>query len=164
MYDGQEEHGNLVWDKNGEDFEAAQQQMGLKAFCHKVKVPHVLDPDTLDSILENIWTKSSPLLAGTVSADFPEDRIFTSGWQRQVRSSRSSSHSQHDRKDSQTYHEHNGLVTSEDDCRNNDLLSDGERAAMEPFVQRKMTEGKERPVVGWDETEAKKRFSELLSN
>ncbi|KAG5805407.1 hypothetical protein H9Q74_010684 [Fusarium xylarioides] len=45
-----------------------------------------------------------------------------------------------------------------------DLLSDDERAAMEPFVQRKMAEGKERRVVEWDETEAQKRFSELLFN
>ncbi|KAF5645457.1 kinase-like domain protein [Fusarium sp. NRRL 52700] len=45
-----------------------------------------------------------------------------------------------------------------------DLLSDDERAAMEPFVQRKMAEGKERRIVEWDETEAKKRFSELLFN
>ncbi|KAF5532623.1 aromatic-amino-acid decarboxylase [Fusarium mexicanum] len=45
-----------------------------------------------------------------------------------------------------------------------DLLSDDERAAMEPFVQRKMAEGKERRIVEWDETEAQKRFSELLFN
>ncbi|KAF5974580.1 hypothetical protein FBULB1_7716 [Fusarium bulbicola] len=44
------------------------------------------------------------------------------------------------------------------------LLSDDERAAMEPFVQRKMAEGKERRIVEWDETEAQKRFSELLFN
>ncbi|EWG41938.1 hypothetical protein FVEG_03918 [Fusarium verticillioides 7600] len=35
---------------------------------------------------------------------------------------------------------------------------------MESFVQRKMAEGKERRIVEWDETEAKKRFSELLLN
>ncbi|KAF5964583.1 aromatic-amino-acid decarboxylase [Fusarium coicis] len=40
-----------------------------------------------------------------------------------------------------------------------DLLSDDERAATESFVQRKMAEGKERRIVEWDETEAKKRFS-----
>ncbi|KAF4956497.1 hypothetical protein FGADI_3776 [Fusarium gaditjirri] len=45
-----------------------------------------------------------------------------------------------------------------------DLLSDVERAAMEPFVQRKMAERKERRIVEWDETEAQKRFSELLFN
>ncbi|RKL47555.1 hypothetical protein BFJ72_g1787 [Fusarium proliferatum] len=45
-----------------------------------------------------------------------------------------------------------------------DLLSDDERAAMEPFIQRKMAEIKERRIVEWDETEAQKRFSELLFN
>ncbi|KAF5583639.1 kinase-like domain protein [Fusarium subglutinans] len=45
-----------------------------------------------------------------------------------------------------------------------DLLSDDERAAMEPFVQRKMAGGKERRIVEWDETEAQRRFSELLFN
>ncbi|KLO86020.1 uncharacterized protein LW93_14645 [Fusarium fujikuroi] len=45
-----------------------------------------------------------------------------------------------------------------------DLLSDDERAAMEPFIQRKMAESKERRIVEWDETEAQKRFSELLFN
>ncbi|KAF9767157.1 hypothetical protein IL306_000333 [Fusarium sp. DS 682] len=43
-----------------------------------------------------------------------------------------------------------------------DLLSDGEREAMEPFIQRKMAESKERCIVEWDEMEARKRFSELL--
>ncbi|KAK1973252.1 phosphotransferase [Colletotrichum cereale] len=42
------------------------------------------------------------------------------------------------------------------------LLSEEERAAMGPFVERKMTESKERRIVGWDPTEAKRRFSELL--
>ncbi|KAF4420245.1 aromatic-L-amino-acid decarboxylase [Fusarium acutatum] len=37
MYEGQGEHDNLVWDKNDEDFEAAQQQMRLKTFCRKVE-------------------------------------------------------------------------------------------------------------------------------
>ncbi|KAF5714064.1 kinase-like domain-containing protein [Fusarium globosum] len=45
-----------------------------------------------------------------------------------------------------------------------DLLSDDERATMEPFIQRKMAESKERRIVEWDETEAQKRFSELLFN
>lgn len=42
------------------------------------------------------------------------------------------------------------------------LLSEEERAAMEPFVERKMTESKERRIVDWDPTEARQRFSELL--
>ncbi|EXK33202.1 hypothetical protein FOMG_11951 [Fusarium oxysporum f. sp. melonis 26406] len=37
MYNSQEEHDNLVWDKNDEDFEAAQQQLRLKTFCRKVE-------------------------------------------------------------------------------------------------------------------------------
>lgn len=41
---------------------------------------------------------------------------------------------------------------------------DDERAAMEPFVQRKLAESKDRLIVEWDETEAQKRFSELLFN
>ncbi|KAF4438625.1 hypothetical protein F53441_12758 [Fusarium austroafricanum] len=45
-----------------------------------------------------------------------------------------------------------------------DMLSDEERAAMEPFVERKMAESKERRIVEWDEAEAeaKQRFTELL--
>ncbi|KAI5854506.1 phosphotransferase [Durotheca rogersii] len=42
------------------------------------------------------------------------------------------------------------------------LLSEEERAAMEPFVGRKMTESKERRIVNWDPTEARQRLSELL--
>ncbi|KDN67149.1 putative phosphotransferase [Colletotrichum sublineola] len=42
------------------------------------------------------------------------------------------------------------------------LLSKDERAAMDPFVERKMAESKERRIVDWDPTEAKQRFSELL--
>ncbi|KAK2018413.1 phosphotransferase [Colletotrichum eremochloae] len=42
------------------------------------------------------------------------------------------------------------------------LLSEDERAAMDPFVERKMAESKERRIVSWDPTEAKQRFSELL--
>ncbi|KAL2752450.1 hypothetical protein ACRALDRAFT_2061008 [Sodiomyces alcalophilus JCM 7366] len=42
------------------------------------------------------------------------------------------------------------------------LLSEEERAAMEPFVRRKMSESKERRIVDWDPTEAKGRLSELL--
>jgi hypothetical protein len=41
---------------------------------------------------------------------------------------------------------------------------DDERAAMEPFVQRKLAESKDRLIVEWDETEAQKRFSEVLFN
>jgi hypothetical protein len=37
LYDGQEEHDNLVWDKNDEDFEAAQRQLRLKTFCRRVE-------------------------------------------------------------------------------------------------------------------------------
>jgi len=42
------------------------------------------------------------------------------------------------------------------------LLSKAERDAMEPFVERKMVESKERIIVDWDPTEAKQRLSELL--
>jgi hypothetical protein len=42
------------------------------------------------------------------------------------------------------------------------LLSDEERVAMEPFVERKMDESKERKIVDWDEIEARKRLAELL--
>jgi hypothetical protein len=42
------------------------------------------------------------------------------------------------------------------------LLSEEERAAMDPFVERKMAESKERRIVDWDPTEARQRFSELL--
>ncbi|KAK1766503.1 hypothetical protein QBC33DRAFT_578854 [Phialemonium atrogriseum] len=42
------------------------------------------------------------------------------------------------------------------------LLSEEEREAMEPFVERKMNESKERRIVDWDLTEAKQRFSEVL--
>jgi hypothetical protein len=44
------------------------------------------------------------------------------------------------------------------------LLSEEEREAMEPFVKRKIEEGKERKIMEWDEEEAKKRFSQLLFN
>lgn len=42
------------------------------------------------------------------------------------------------------------------------LLSEEERQAMEPFVERKMNESKARRIVDWDPTEAKRRFSEVL--
>ncbi|KAJ2895228.1 hypothetical protein MKZ38_006759 [Zalerion maritima] len=42
------------------------------------------------------------------------------------------------------------------------LLSEEEKAAMEPFVETKMAESKERRIVDWDPTEARQRFSELL--
>ncbi|CAM1503233.1 Fc.00g080090.m01.CDS01 [Cosmosporella sp. VM-42] len=44
------------------------------------------------------------------------------------------------------------------------LLTDDERKAMEPFVERKMNESRERIIVNWDSTAAKQRFSELLSD
>ncbi|KAF5661596.1 kinase-like domain-containing protein [Fusarium circinatum] len=37
FYDGQEELDNLVWDKNDEDSEAAQNQLRLKTFCRQVE-------------------------------------------------------------------------------------------------------------------------------
>jgi hypothetical protein len=43
-----------------------------------------------------------------------------------------------------------------------DLLTDQERAAMEPFVERKLEEAKERVIVNWEPEEAQKRLSELL--
>jgi hypothetical protein len=43
-----------------------------------------------------------------------------------------------------------------------DLLSEEERQAMEPFVQRKIYESQERILVEWDPAEAKQRLSELL--
>ncbi|KAF7534110.1 hypothetical protein G7Z17_g13411 [Cylindrodendrum hubeiense] len=42
------------------------------------------------------------------------------------------------------------------------LLSEEERAAMEPFVERKMAESKERLIVDWDPVEAKQCLSGLL--
>jgi hypothetical protein len=42
------------------------------------------------------------------------------------------------------------------------LLTDRERAALEPFVERKMRESEERIIVNWDPVEARKRFSEVL--
>ena len=42
------------------------------------------------------------------------------------------------------------------------LLTEEERAAMEPFVARKMEESKERIIVDWDPAEATQRFSEVL--
>ncbi|KAH0599418.1 hypothetical protein MHUMG1_02205 [Metarhizium humberi] len=42
------------------------------------------------------------------------------------------------------------------------LLNDGEREAMESFVERKMGEMGDRRIVDWDPDEAKRRYSELL--
>jgi hypothetical protein len=42
------------------------------------------------------------------------------------------------------------------------LLSEKERAAMEPFVEWKMEDKKERILVDWDPEEAKQRLSEVL--
>ncbi|KAF4988158.1 hypothetical protein FGRMN_9926 [Fusarium graminum] len=44
------------------------------------------------------------------------------------------------------------------------LLTEEERIAMEPFVEKKMAESKDRCIVEWKEEEAKERFSELLFN
>ncbi|KAK3298755.1 uncharacterized protein B0H64DRAFT_422494 [Chaetomium fimeti] len=42
------------------------------------------------------------------------------------------------------------------------MLTDEERAALEPFVERKMRESKDRIIVDWDDVEAKRRLSEVL--
>ncbi|KFG79289.1 hypothetical protein MANI_011679 [Metarhizium anisopliae] len=42
------------------------------------------------------------------------------------------------------------------------LLNDGEREAMEPFVERKMEEMGDRRIVDWDPDEARRRYSALL--
>lgn len=42
------------------------------------------------------------------------------------------------------------------------LLSDDERRAMEPFVETKMIESKERIIVDWEPEKARERLSELL--
>jgi hypothetical protein len=42
------------------------------------------------------------------------------------------------------------------------LLGEKERRAMEPFVERKMEESKERILIDWDPKEAKERLSEVL--
>lgn len=42
------------------------------------------------------------------------------------------------------------------------LLSDMERGAMEPFVERKMEESKERVLVDWDDEQVKERLAEVL--
>jgi hypothetical protein len=41
------------------------------------------------------------------------------------------------------------------------LLSERERAAMEPFVERKMSEVEERVIVDWDPEEARERLAEV---
>lgn len=43
-----------------------------------------------------------------------------------------------------------------------DLLNEDERAAMEPFVNRKMEESRDRRIVDWEANEAKSYFSSLL--
>ncbi|KAH8661724.1 phosphotransferase enzyme family protein [Ilyonectria robusta] len=45
-----------------------------------------------------------------------------------------------------------------------DLLGEGERRAMEPFVKRKMEESKERILMDWNPAEAKKLVTEILLN
>ncbi|KAF4980538.1 hypothetical protein FZEAL_3473 [Fusarium zealandicum] len=57
-----------------------------------------------------------------------------------------------------------GRVVAKDDLWKSrvHLLSEEEKAAMEPFVERKMSESKERRIVDWDPIEARLRFSELL--
>jgi hypothetical protein len=42
------------------------------------------------------------------------------------------------------------------------LLTDRERAMLEPFVERKMNESKDRAIVDWDPVEARQRLSEVL--
>jgi hypothetical protein len=42
------------------------------------------------------------------------------------------------------------------------LLTDRERAMLEPFVERKMSESKDRAIVDWDPVEARQRLSEVL--
>ena len=42
------------------------------------------------------------------------------------------------------------------------LLTDRERAALEPFVERKMRESQDRIIVDWDSEEAKNRLSEVM--
>jgi len=42
------------------------------------------------------------------------------------------------------------------------LLSEGERNAMEPFVERKMRESKERVLVDWNDEQVKERMAEVL--
>lgn len=42
------------------------------------------------------------------------------------------------------------------------LLSDRERNAMEPFVEKKMLESKERLLVDWGDKDATKRLAEVL--
>jgi hypothetical protein len=44
------------------------------------------------------------------------------------------------------------------------LLSEDERMVMEPFVERKMAEAKDRCIIEWDEEEekAEARFFDLL--
>ncbi|KAH6628112.1 hypothetical protein F5144DRAFT_654088 [Chaetomium tenue] len=43
-----------------------------------------------------------------------------------------------------------------------DLLTKGEMAALEPFVERKMRQSKDRVIVEWDQEEAKRRLLEVL--
>jgi len=44
------------------------------------------------------------------------------------------------------------------------LLSEAEKIGMEPFVERKMEETKERKLVEWDPEDAKQRLAEVLFN
>ena len=56
-----------------------------------------------------------------------------------------------------------GMVSKDELWRTRfDLLSDKEKAAMEPFVKWKMEDKKERLLINWDAEEARQRLSSLL--
>ncbi|KAI7766691.1 hypothetical protein LZL87_004991 [Fusarium oxysporum] len=217
MYDGQEEHDNLVWDKNDEDFETAQQQLRLKTFCRKVEgfvqqkfgkpatlispliiggfnilyrvqvedmspdVMFILDPpwwllletaemwspdleewrQTYESRL-GIWL--SAMEKAEASMGTPACNTLPVPLSRYMRESCQTgrfflSYAAHER----FFGDRDPGVVKGDLWRKRiDLLSDDMRAAMEPFVQRKLAESKDRLTVEWDETEAQKRLSFLL--
>ncbi|KAM0087175.1 hypothetical protein ACKRZS_000715 [Fusarium odoratissimum] len=142
MYNGQEEHDDLVWDKNDEDFEAAQQQVRLKTFCRKVE-------GFVKQKFGKPATLISPLIIGGFNIlyrvrveDMSPDVMVLSAIPEPLSQTQLPIPSP--------------LFFGKD--------PDDERAAMEPFVKKKLAESKDRLIVEWDETEAQKRFSELLFN
>lgn len=65
--------------------------------------------------------------------------------------------------DERFFGEHDGGILDQDLWKTRlHLLSDEERQAMEPFLQRKMQKSQERILAEWDSIEAKERLSDLL--
>ncbi|RKK75060.1 hypothetical protein BFJ69_g7988 [Fusarium oxysporum] len=160
MCNGQEEHDNLVWDKNDEDFEAAQQQLRLKTFCRKVegfvqqkfgKPATLVSPLIIggSNILHRVRVED---MSPDVMVRVPCPSLVHFPVEKTMNEAATASF----------------LVSQTQLPIPSPLFfgkdPDDERAAMEPFVQRKLADSKDRLIVEWDETEAQKRFSELLFN